>query len=119
VSFPNITTNIDDNNANGIVSILHHNFTKSPVFIPVGNEIGSEYTGLFKTTIAKYPSIEFYNSPWVTNTFYEAQLQVKPISEGDFVVFVKVVALPIQLIYHIILLLEFEISSKNLSVHII
>ena len=94
VSFPNITTNIDDNIANRIVSILHHNFTKSPVFIPVGNEIGSEYTGLSKTTIAKYPSIEFYNSPWVTNTFYEAQLQVKPISEGDFVVFVKVVALP-------------------------
>jgi hypothetical protein len=31
---------------------------------------------------------------WATNAFYEAQLQVKPVSEGDFVVFVKVVALP-------------------------
>jgi hypothetical protein len=94
VAFPNITSDIQDNTANRIVSILHHNFTQSPVSIPVGDEIGSEYTGLTKTTIAKYPLIEFYNSPWTTNTFYEAQLQVKPVSEGDFVVFVKVVALP-------------------------
>jgi hypothetical protein len=94
VSFPNITINIDENNANEIVSVLHHNFTQSPVFISEGDEIGSEYTGLSKTTIAKYPSIEFYNSAWATNAFYEAQLQVKPVSEGDFVVFVKVVALP-------------------------
>jgi hypothetical protein len=94
VSFPNITGNIPDNITNRIVSILHHNFTQSPVFIQAGDEIGSEYTGLTKTIIARYPSIEFYNSPWATNTFYGAQLQVKPVSEGDFVVFVKVVALP-------------------------
>lgn len=94
VSFPNITSDIHNNTASKIISILHHNFTQSPVFIPVGDDIGSEYTGLTKTTIAKYPSIEFYNSPWATNTFYEAQLQVKPVSEGIFVVFVKVVALP-------------------------
>ena len=94
VSFPNITGNIPDNITNRIVSILHHNFTQSPVFIQAGDEIGSEYTGLTKTIIARYPAIEFYNSPWATNTFYGAQLQVKPVSEGDFVVFVKVVALP-------------------------
>jgi hypothetical protein len=94
VSFPNITDKIPDNIANRIVIILHHNFTQSPVFIQAGDEIGSEYAGLTKRTIARYPSIEFYNSPWATNTFYEAQLQVKPVSEGDFVVFVKVVALP-------------------------
>jgi hypothetical protein len=94
VSFPNITGNIPDNITNRIVSILHHNFTQSPVFIQAGDEIGSEYTGLTKTIIARYPSIEFYNSPWATNTFYGARLQVKPVSEGDFVVFVKVVALP-------------------------
>ena len=73
---------------------MHHNFTQSPVFISEGDEIGSEYTGLSNTTIAKYPSIEFYNIAWDTNAFYEAQLQVKAVSEGDFVVFVKVVALP-------------------------
>lgn len=94
VSFPNITSNVPDNITNRIVSILHHNFTQSPVFIQAGDEIGSEYTGPTKTIIARYPSIEFYNSPWATNTFYGAQLQVKPVSEGDFVVFVKVVALP-------------------------
>lgn len=94
ISFPNITSNIHDNIANKIVSILHHNFTQSPVFISIGDEIGSEYTGLTKTTTAKYPSIEFYNSPWAANTLYEAQLQIKPVYEGDFVVFVKAVALP-------------------------
>ncbi|HZA70724.1 MAG TPA: hypothetical protein VE548_13600 [Nitrososphaeraceae archaeon] len=95
VSFPNITSDIRDNNANNkIVSILHHNFTQSPVFIPVGDDIGAEYTGLTKTIIAKYPSIEFYNSPWATNTFYETQLRVQPVSEGIFVVLVKAVALP-------------------------
>lgn len=94
VSFPNITSNIHGKIANKIVSILRHNFTQSPVFIPIGDEIGSEYTGLTKTITAKYPSIEFYNSPWPTNTQYEAQLRVKPASEGDFVVFVKAIALP-------------------------
>jgi hypothetical protein len=94
VSFPNITSDIHDNITNKIASVLHHNFTQRPVFIPIGNEIGSEYTGLIKTTTAKYPSIEFYNSPWPINTLYEAEIQVKPVSEGDFVIFVKVVALP-------------------------
>ena len=95
VSFPNITSDINDNIANNkIVSIIHHNFTQSPVFIPVGDDIGAEYTGLTKTIIAKYPSIEFYNSPWTTNTFYETQLRVQPVSEGNFVVLVKAVALP-------------------------
>ena len=93
VSFPNITSSsIHGNPINRIVRILNHTYTQSPVFILSGDEIGSEYTGLTKTTIAS--SIEFYNSPWATNTVYESQLQVKPISEGDFVVYVKVVALP-------------------------
>jgi hypothetical protein len=95
VSFPNITSDIRDNSTNNkFVSILHHNFTQSPVFIPVGDDIGAEYTGLTKTITAKYPSIEFYNSPWATNTFYETQLRVQPVSEGNFVVLVKAVALP-------------------------
>jgi hypothetical protein len=94
VSFPNLTSNIDDKNENDIINIIHHNFTQNPMFISVGNEIGSEYTGLSKTMIAKYEAIEFYNRPWTSNTFYEAQLEVKPSSIGNFVVFVKTVALP-------------------------
>lgn len=94
VSFPNITSSFEDNIANKIVSILYHNFTQSPIFISAGDEIGSQYAGLSRTTIAKYPFIQFYNSPWTQNTSYEAKLRVRPISEGDFVIFVKAVALP-------------------------
>lgn len=94
VSFPNITTVISDDDVNKIVSILYHNFTQSPIFISAGDEIGSQYAGLSKTTIAKYPFIQFYNNPWTRNTSYEAQLRIRPVSEGDFVIFVKTVALP-------------------------
>lgn len=93
VSFPNLTTNIDSNN-DDIVMIVGHNFTQTPMFISVRDEIGSEYSGLSKTISAKYPSIEFHNRPWVSKTFYEAQLDVTPPSPGNFVVYVKTVALP-------------------------
>lgn len=93
VSFPNLT-NIIDNEGDQIIKILHHNFSQSPIFIAVGDEIGSQYAGLARTTFSKYPSIEFHNRPWLSEAFYETQLEVTPPFIGNFVIFVKTIALP-------------------------
>ena len=93
LSFPNLTQSIDTER-DQTIAILHHNFTQSPSFIAVGDEIGSGYAGLSRTTITKYPSIEFHNRPWPSKTFYEAKLGITPPSPGNFVIFVKTIALP-------------------------
>ena len=93
LSFPNPTRSIDTERDQTVV-ILHHNFTQSPSFVAVGDEVGSEYAGLSRTTLTKYPSIEFYNRPWRSQTFYEAMLEITPPSTGNFAIFVKTVALP-------------------------
>jgi hypothetical protein len=93
LSFPNLTKSID-NERDQTIEILHHNFTQSPSFMAMGDEVGSQYAGLSRTTITKYPSIEFYSRPWHSKTFYETQLEVTPPFTGNFVIFVKTVALP-------------------------
>ena len=51
LSFPNLTS-IDS-----IVKISDYNFTQKPVFIEIGDEVGSEYVGLDKVINSPYPSI--------------------------------------------------------------
>lgn len=89
ISFPNLTSMKNDN-----VKIIDDNFTQIPLRIAQGDNIGSSYMGLAETTIAKYPSIEFYSRPWQTGAAYHAQLQITPPSIGIFIMLVKMVALP-------------------------
>jgi hypothetical protein len=51
LSFPNITS-IDS-----IVKISKYNFTQKPVFIEMGDKVGSEYVGIDKVINAYYPAI--------------------------------------------------------------
>ena len=88
MSFPNLT------NTNEAVTVLSHNFTQSPLLIQEGEEIGSSYRGLADTTLAKFPSIQFYSRPWKSGTSYGAQLEVSPPSAGKFTMLTKTVALP-------------------------
>ena len=88
LSFPNLTS-IDS-----IVKISDYNFTQKPVFIEIGDEVGSEYVGLDKVINSPYPSIEANSRPWHTGDYYEISIDVKPTSVGRFVIFVKTIALP-------------------------
>jgi hypothetical protein len=83
LSFPNITS-IDS-----IVKISDYNFTQKPVFIEVGDEVGSEYYGFDKVIKAPYPSIEANSRPWHTGDYYQISIDVKPTSVGRFVIFLK------------------------------
>ncbi len=88
LSFPNITS-IDS-----IVKISDYNFTQKPVFIKVGDGVGSEYYGFDKVINAPYPSIETNSRPWHTGDYYQISIDVKPTSVGRFVIFSKTIALP-------------------------
>ena len=88
LSFPNITS-IDS-----IVKISDYNFTQKPVFIEIGDEVGSEYVGFDKVINSSYPSIEANSRPWHTGDYYQISIDVKPTSIGRFVIFVKTIALP-------------------------
>lgn len=88
VAFPNITR-ID-----GLVQIEHHDFTQTPRFVHLGDEVGSAYMGLERIVHAEYPSIEFFSRPWHAHVTHHIQIEVKPDTVGKFVVLVKTVALP-------------------------
>jgi hypothetical protein len=102
VSFPNSTSLISrasiDNksNNNTLATILRQNFTQNPIFIARGDQVGSNYSGGGRTTIATYPLIQFYSRPWESNHTYHSILEIKPPSNfsGKFMMFVKSVALP-------------------------
>ena len=88
VAFPNLTS------TKGVVHIKNHDFSHNPVFIEVGEQIGSSYAGLEKPVSAKYPSVEFYGRPWYPHETHSLQIEVTPDKVGRFVIFVKSVALP-------------------------
>lgn len=88
LSFPNITS-IDS-----IVKILKYNFTQKPVFIKMGDKVGSEYVGANKVINAYYPAIEANSRPWYNGDYYQISVEVKPNNVGRFVIFVKTIALP-------------------------
>lgn len=89
VSFPNFTSG-----TNNFVRIINSNFTQKPLLVKVGDQIGSNYQGLGKTISAKFPSIQFYSRPWKNDVFYNAQLEIRPLYTGKFVLLLKAVALP-------------------------
>lgn len=88
LSFPNITS-IDS-----IVKISKYNFTQKPVFIEMGDKVGSEYVGIDKVINAYYPAIEANSRPWYNGDYYQISIEVKPNTVGRFVIFVKTIALP-------------------------
>ncbi|HET9807401.1 MAG TPA: hypothetical protein VFP49_10860 [Nitrososphaeraceae archaeon] len=88
LSFPNITS-IDS-----IVKISKYNFTQKPIFIELGDKVGSEYVGMDKVINAYYPAIEANSRPWYNGDYYQISIEVKPYTIGRFVIFVKTIALP-------------------------
>ena len=88
ISFPDLTE-IDD-----VVKIATYDFTLSPSYISVGEEIGSNYSGGVETTFAQSPSIEAMSRPLQPNVETHLDIVVTPKKSGIFNVYVKSIGIP-------------------------
>jgi len=88
IAFPNLTRS--DTN----VYIRQSDLTQKPLFVKVGDKVGSDYTGLENVVYAKYPSIEAFSRPWHSKVAHSIKLEIKPSTMGKFVIFLKAVSLP-------------------------
>jgi hypothetical protein len=88
IGFPKLET------TDNIVKITSYNFTQSPHYVQIGDEIGAKYTESKEHVNATYPSIEAYSRPVPQGTVYELILQVMPQHAGIFEVYAKTVAIP-------------------------
>ena len=88
VAFPDLTT------INDVVKIATYDFTLSPSYISVDEEIGSKYSGGVETTLAQYPSIEAMSRPLKSDVETYFDVVVTPKKSGIFDVYVKSIGIP-------------------------
>ena len=88
VAFPELIE-IDD-----VVKIATYDFTLSPSYISVGEEIGSKYSGGVETTFAQYPSIEAMSRPLKPDVQTHFDLLITPQELGVFNIYVKSIGIP-------------------------
>jgi hypothetical protein len=88
IAFPNIT------HSDGFARIKSSDFTQKPVFIKVGDKVGSDYVGQESPINARYASLQFFSRPWHPTIIHHLQLQIRPEIVGKFVIFLKAIALP-------------------------
>ena len=88
VAFPDLIE-IED-----VVKIATYDFTLSPSYIYIDEEIGSKYSGGVETTFAKYPSIEAMSRPLKPDVTTHFDLVVTPKELGSFNIYVKSIGIP-------------------------
>ena len=88
VAFPDL------NKINDIVKIATYDFTLSPSYISVDEEIGSKYSGGVETTLAQYPSIEAMSRPLKPDVLTHFDLVITPQELGIFNIYVKSIGIP-------------------------
>jgi len=88
VAFPDLIK-IDD-----VVKIATYDFTLSPSYIYVDEEIGSKYSGGVETTFAQYPSIEAMSRPLKPDVPTHFDIVVTPQELGLFNIYVKSIGIP-------------------------
>jgi len=88
VAFPDLSR-IDD-----VVKITTYDFTLSPSYISVDDEIGSKYSGGVETTLAQYPSIEAMSRPLKPDVPTHFDLLLTPQELGIFNIYVKSIGIP-------------------------
>ena len=76
------------------VEIVTYDFTQSPVYIQLGDEIISGYSGGLESTLSEYPSIEAMNLPIHPGTKYHFELVITPEKPGSFTTYVKSIDIP-------------------------
>lgn len=77
-----------------VVTIKNYDFTQSPHYVKIGDEIGAKYSGGKETILAQYPSIEAYSRPVPRGTVNVISIQVTPPEPGVFDVYVKSIGIP-------------------------
>ena len=88
VAFPDLIKTDD------VVKIATYDFTLSPSYIYVDEEIGSKYSGGVETTLAKYPSIEAMSRPLKPDVSTHFDIVVTPKELGLFNIYVKSIGIP-------------------------
>ena len=88
IAFPNLEE-IDDG-----IKIVSYDFTQSPVYINVGDEIGADYLTTQESVLAEYPSIEAYSRPAQTGSSHHMIVDITPKEVGNFVFYTKSITLP-------------------------
>ena len=88
IAFPNIQEIHDG------IKIVSYDFTQSPVYIQVGDEIGADYLATQEPVLAEYPSIEAYSRPAQPGSSYYMTLDITPKQVGNFVFYAKSITLP-------------------------
>ena len=88
VAFPDLTM-VDD-----VVKSNTYDFTLSPSYIHVGEEIGSNYSGGVETTFSQYPSIEAMSRPLKSDVQTHFDLLITPKESGIFNIYVKSIGIP-------------------------
>ena len=78
----------------GSVKIATYDFTLSPSYVHVDDEIGSKYSGGVEKTLAQYPSIEAMSRPLKSNVPTHFDLVVTPQKSGLFNIYVKSIGIP-------------------------
>ena len=78
----------------GMVDIVTYDFSQSPHYVDVGDEVGSNYSGGLESAFAEYPSIESMNRPDESNSRYHLSLKITPEHPGIFSMYVKSVIIP-------------------------
>ena len=87
-AFPSLET------LDAVVYITTYDFSQSPHYVKIGDEIGSNYSGGLESTFAKYPSIESMNRPDFSDSSYSLNLKVTPDQPGIFPIYVKSIIIP-------------------------
>ena len=108
VSFPDLTV-VDD-----VVQITTYDFTLSPSYIHVDEEIGSNYSGGVETTFAQYPSIEAMSRPLKPDVQTHFDLLITPQELGLFTSTLNPLEFLIQVIFRTTLILDFWIIKMNM-----
>lgn len=88
IGFPNLET-INEN-----FKITSYNFTQSPHYVKINDELGARYSAGEEIVNAKYPSIEAYSRPVPNNTTFKVTLQITPDKVGNFEIYSKAIAIP-------------------------
>jgi len=88
VAFPDLSR------INDVVKITTYDFTLSPSYIYVDDEIGSKYSGGVETTLAQYPSIEAMSRPLKPDVPTYFDLLITPQELGIFNIYVKSIGIP-------------------------
>ena len=88
IAFPNLEEIHDG------IKIVSYDFTQSPIYIQVGDEIGAEYLATQKSVLAEYPSIEAYSRPAQSGSSYRMTVDITPKQVGNFVFYTKSITLP-------------------------